>query len=284
MALARQRTPVKVCFRKHGLALLESHHDEKFLMNWRCDPFPKILLFVGGGGVLETLGNDFAIQAPMVCVIPKGLKHRLVDTPLRPLSLYGICLKGLRFPGKQLIESVCGELRIESDLRPTQRIESGLRQLLAEERLQQAHFEEAQLSLVTAILLELQRAPRSDAVQIAGSLHRVKSYVSALEKEFWKNEDIDSVARTLGLSRRRFTQLFRQVAGESWHKRVTTLRMSYAADLLKSTKLAIRSIAFECGYRDLSHFYRVFKQFHGSSPGNYRIPKVDLRVQPRTRP
>ena len=79
------------------------------------------------------------------------------------------------------------------------------------------------------------------------------------------------MARTLGLSRRRFTQLFRELAGESWQKRVSSLRMRYAADLLRSTSISIRSIAFECGYRDLSHFYRVFKQTHGMSPGQFRL-------------
>ncbi|MCZ6674240.1 MAG: helix-turn-helix transcriptional regulator [Verrucomicrobia bacterium] len=67
-----------------------------------------------------------------------------------------------------------------------------------------------------------------------------------------------------------FTQLFRQIASESWQKRVANLRMGYAADLLRTTSVSIRSIAFECGYRDLSHFYRVFKQVHGMSPGKYR--------------
>ena len=157
-----------------------------------------------------------------------------------------------------------------NESRRIRRIESWLLELLAEERLQQADFEDAQVCLITAIILELSRTPRNDAVQITDSAHRVKNYAEALENEFWKNEDIDTVAQTLGLSRRRFTQLFREIVGESWQKRVTGLRMKYAADLLQRTSLSIRSIAFECGYRDLSHFYRVFKQMHGMSPGQYR--------------
>lgn len=112
-------------------------------------------------------------------------------------------------------------------------------------------------------------------MQVSDSTHRVKSYADALAKEFWKNQDIDSVAQTLGLSRCRFTQLFREVVGVSWQKRVTRLRMTYAADLLRRTSLSIRSIAFECGYRDLSHFYRVFKQMHGKSPGQCRAGEAE---------
>jgi AraC-like DNA-binding protein/mannose-6-phosphate isomerase-like protein (cupin superfamily) len=270
MSLKRHNSPVEVNFRSHGYAILESHHEEDFRMDWRRDPFPKILLFIGGEGVMETGGQGFAIRSPMVCVVPKGRKHRIMDAPSKPLSLYGICIQSPQFPSGNLLRSVCGEFRVVNESRRIRRIESWLRELLAEERLQQADFEDAQVCLITAIILELSRTPRNDAVQITDSAHRVKNYAEALENEFWKNEDIDTVAQTLGLSRRRFTQLFREIVGESWQKRVTGLRMKYAADLLQRTSLSIRSIAFECGYRDLSHFYRVFKQMHGMSPGQYR--------------
>ncbi|MGC9451334.1 MAG: helix-turn-helix domain-containing protein [Oceanipulchritudo sp.] len=32
----------------------------------------------------------------------------------------------------------------------------------------------------------------------------------------------------------------------------------------------MRSVAFECGYADLSHFYRAFKGRFGMSPGKWR--------------
>ena len=270
MSLQRQIGPVDVTFRSRGYALLESHHEEDFFMDWRRDSFPKLLLFVGGEGVMEMSDQSFAIRAPMVYVVPQNRKHRIVDAPGKPLSLYGICLQSANFPSRTLVRAACADLRVESDPRRIQRIEGLLRELMAEERLQQPEFEDAQLSLVMSILVEIARGPKTDALQVSDSRHRVSTYIASLENEFWKNEDIDSVAQTLGLSRRRFTQLFRELAGESWQKRVSRLRMQYAADLLVTTSVSIRSIAFECGYRDLSHFYRVFKQAHGMSPGQYR--------------
>ena len=270
MSIQGQISPVEVRFRERGYALLESHHEEGFFMDWRRDSFPKVLMFVGGEGILEMESASFAIRAPMVYLIPEGQNHRIVDTPGKPLSVYGICLKSPHFPSRSLLNSVCGDFRMENDPRRMQRIEEWLRQLMAEERQQQRDFEDAQLCLIAWILLELVRAPKNDAFQLADSRYRVEAYIAALKNEFWKNEDIDTVARTLGLSRRRFTQLFRELAGESWQKRVSGLRMRYAADLLRSTSISIRSIAFECGYRDLSHFYRVFKQTHGMSPGQFR--------------
>lgn len=271
MPIQGQTSPVEVRFRERGYALLESHHEEGFFMDWRGDSFPKVLMFVGGEGILEMESASFAIRAPMVYVIPQKQKHRIVDAAGKPLSVYGICLKEPPFPSESLVEAVCGGFRMENDPRRMQRIEEWLRQLMAEERQQPRDFEDAQQCLISWILLELARAPKNEAFQVADSRHRVETYIVALETEFWKNEDMDTVARTLGLSRRRFTQLFRELAGESWQKRVSGLRMRYAADLLKSSSISIRSIAFECGYKDLSHFYRVFKQVHGMSPGQFRI-------------
>jgi AraC family L-rhamnose operon regulatory protein RhaS len=270
MSLKLQKKPVEVEFRPEGYAVLESHHEEAFFMDWRRDPFPKILMFIGGEGILEMRDSRLAIRSPSVYVIPKGRKHRIVDSRGKPLSLYGICIHSPQYPSQALVRSACSKLRAENDPRRVQRIEGWLRQLLAEERLQPANFEDAQLCLITWILIELARTSSADTVQIPGSRHRVDAYISSLESEFWKTEDIDSVARTLGLSRRRLTQLFREISGESWQRRVTRLRMKYAGELLRTSSVSIRSIAFECGYKDLSHFYRVFRQYNGVSPGQYR--------------
>ncbi len=269
MPIQGQISPVEVRFRERGYALLESHHEEGFFMDWRSDSFPKVLMFVGGEGILEMENVSFAIRAPMVYVIPQKHQHRIVDTAGKPLSVYGICLKEPLFPSQSLVQTVCEAFSMENDPRRMQRIEEWLRQLMAEERQQQRDFEDAQQCLISWILLELARAPKNEAFQVADSRYRVETYIAALETEFWKNEDMDTVARTLGLSRRRFTQLFRDLAGESWQKRVSSLRMHYAADLLKTSSISIRSIAFECGYKDLSHFYRVFKQATGQTPKQF---------------
>ncbi len=56
MSLKLQKKPVEVEFRPEGYAVLESHHEEAFFMDWRRDPFPKILMFIGGEGILEMRG------------------------------------------------------------------------------------------------------------------------------------------------------------------------------------------------------------------------------------
>jgi AraC-like DNA-binding protein len=270
MEMSRQRFPVEVSFRDSGFGLLKSHHEEGFFMDWRQDPYAKVLVIVGGEGVMEKPGSPVAIRAPMVIVVPAGRRHRLADRPGFAMSLYGICLRDTAYPGPALVRAACARWRVVADPEACRRVQESLREILAEERHQQVGSADLQLGLVARILAALARLPDASAGEAADSATRVAAYIRKMEQEFWRPADLDSVARSLGLGRRRFTDLFRHLAGESWLARLTGLRMAHAARLLAAGALTVRSVAFECGYDDIAHFYRLFKKTHGVSPGQFR--------------
>ena len=99
---------------------------------------------------------------------------------------------------------------------------------------------------------------------------------------FFRQETLDDAARSVGLSRRQFTALFREVAGQSWLEHRTLLRLQHARQLLARTENSVIAIAFEAGFEDLSNFNRAFKQAYGSSPKAYRdtvrVPAPDSRA------
>ena len=102
------------------------------------------------------------------------------------------------------------------------------------------------------------------------SAARVANYAARLKTEFYASVSLDDAARSVGLGRRRFTELFRQVVGESWRRYVHRLRLEYAAQLLVTTDRSVTSIAFECGFEELSHFHHSFKTAYGGTPLTYR--------------
>jgi AraC family L-rhamnose operon regulatory protein RhaS len=266
----QSRRPVDVVFKETGVALLESHHEEGFFMDWRCDPFEKILLVIGGEGILFRGEEQFALRAPSLLVVPAKARHRIADSAGSPLSLIGICLNNPTFPGDRLVRAACSEWRVEGDSPLTRQTQDWLREILVEDRLVKPGSVELQLSLVCRILVELARTGVQMNTGKVDSRQRVNNYALALERDFWRTDDLDRVSRALGLSRRRFTQLFRELTGESWLTRVTRLRLNHASELLRVTTLSVRSIAFECGYPDLSHFYRIYRARFGTTPGGFR--------------
>jgi AraC family L-rhamnose operon regulatory protein RhaS len=84
------------------------------------------------------------------------------------------------------------------------------------------------------------------------------------------------------MSRRRFTTLFWEITGQTWADYLSRLRIEYACKLLAETNRSIVAIAFECGYEDLSSFYRAFKRQTGHSPGDWRDRQA-TKIRPAKR-
>ena len=98
----------------------------------------------------------------------------------------------------------------------------------------------------------------------------IQDYLSQLEKEFFLEERLENTAARLGMSLRRFTTHFRTQAGLSRHQKITELRIAHACRLLSEPKRSVIGIAFECGYGDLSSFYRAFRKSKKRYPSGYR--------------
>ncbi len=64
--------------------------------------------------------------------------------------------------------------------------------------------------------------------------------------------------------------LMKKYTGRTLHSYITQIRMNEASRLLANTNSSIESISTETGYKNPSHFYKVFKQHFGISPSEYR--------------
>ncbi len=102
------------------------------------------------------------------------------------------------------------------------------------------------------------------------SADRVARYVLRLQSEISRRETMDEAARSVGLGKRQFSELFRKVTGQSWRRYLSHLRLQHAAGLLADTDRPIGEVAFESGFEDLSHFYHQFKLEYDCSPMAYR--------------
>jgi AraC-like DNA-binding protein len=51
---------------------------------------------------------------------------------------------------------------------------------------------------------------------------------------------------------------------------ITEYRLNQAVKLLQNTSVNITDVAYQAGFGDLSHFYRVFKKEFSKAPSQYR--------------
>lgn len=52
---------------------------------------------------------------------------------------------------------------------------------------------------------------------------------------------------------------------------INSLRLNYAANMIKNTNYSLTDICFECGFNSTSYFSSCFKKNYGISPTEYRM-------------
>ena len=77
-------------------------------------------------------------------------------------------------------------------------------------------------------------------------------------------------AQSVNLSVWRLCHIFKSDVGMPPIRYLRQLRMERAKDLLESSFLSVKEIAFQVGLNDESHFVRDFKSTYGYSPALYR--------------
>ena len=81
---------------------------------------------------------------------------------------------------------------------------------------------------------------------------------------------LSAVAEHLGVSHSYLSKLFKNSLGVYFTDYLNSCRIGRAADLLENTDLSVNEIAGRSGFNSSQSFIRVFKQFRGKTPGQYR--------------
>lgn len=82
--------------------------------------------------------------------------------------------------------------------------------------------------------------------------------------------NVDSMAEAYGLTRSRFSVLYKKIFGASPDKEKREFLNQKARDLLSSTDKSVQKIAAECGYNECENFIRAFRNCNGMSPLQFR--------------
>lgn len=100
-----------------------------------------------------------------------------------------------------------------------------------------------------------------------GVIEKAKEYC---RQHFAQEIDLQQVADYVCMNRNYFCDFFRKNTGQHFSEYLTLIRMEKAKELLSKTEYRSQAIAALCGYKNSSHFGRVFKAFTGMTPKEYR--------------
>lgn len=265
---------------EHGLVVFESRHGPGFAGELK-NPYSKFHIVIRGRAEWEVAGKHYTIGPDTLFHIAAGVPHRIRDLAHDPVSNYVIHYQPQLLDDE--LTTRLGEppgiilLNLGSpDVHQAAPIRALFREMLFESDAQQLGWKvllkSRLIELAVRTLRMKDRRNEHAMVFKAGSdsLERVTHYALRLKSSFFRPATLADAAKSVHLSRRQFTDLFRRVTGSSWCRYIRTLRLEHAVRLLTNTDKSVIAVAFEAGFEDLSQFHHNFKETYGCTPSTYR--------------
>jgi AraC-like DNA-binding protein len=226
------------------------------------------------------------ISANQLLYLPAHVAHRFLDKRGDPLTLDMVCFYDHAFGGNAAALEVLSLFRQNfpalfpfslTDNYSRLKIKNSFRAMLIEQ-LQRREGSLAALWCQLAELLiflmrvskEQRKLPSADpsAMAFAGSLYFINN-------NFYRPIKIEELATLANLSYRRYTEQFKRSTGKTVTQYLSEVRVEYAKRIMLETE-DILYAAFESGFGDLAHFYRVFKKTTGSTPKRFIADRKPL--------
>lgn len=98
----------------------------------------------------------------------------------------------------------------------------------------------------------------------------VQQSIRYVEQHYAEPITVDQLAARAGIGRSRYTELFKEVTGQTPHDYLNNVRIDKAQQLLLLTHDKLHSIAASVGFSNEYYFSRRFKQLVRMTPGQYR--------------
>ena len=98
-----------------------------------------------------------------------------------------------------------------------------------------------------------------------------KSFRDIISNNIFSQVSVDELAFLAHRSLSTFKRDFKKEFDDTPARYIKKKRLEKSAEMLLSKKDPISSVAFDCGFQDLSTFSSVFRDFYGLSPTEYRL-------------
>ena len=100
----------------------------------------------------------------------------------------------------------------------------------------------------------------------------IKKIIELIRKNIDKENLQSSFIETeLGVSNSQLYRKIKEIFGFSPTDLIRTIRLKYAAELLRLNKLTVSEICYQSGFNNRSYFYREFNKMYKMTPKNYQL-------------
>ncbi len=99
---------------------------------------------------------------------------------------------------------------------------------------------------------------------------RINKVFAYIVENFHDEISLGEASKTIGMTTNAFCKYFKKITRKTFMETVIDYRINFATQQLVETDKSIADVCFESGFRDISHFYKMFYLRMELSPFNYR--------------
>jgi AraC-like DNA-binding protein len=262
---------------ERGIIVFESHHSSTFSMPPEQRPFHKIVWAAVGHGAFEYGASKLSVGRDELLFIPEGVVHRFIDDHTAPMTLVMAYFAEGKALGSTALQEILPAMRGRfSGPVPLVKLNSyrrcGVRDVFKRMLVEQSRSDAASTATLHAGIMELLvHLLRAEPVDKAAMPSREQAFDGTLEyidELFHTPIRVKDLADMCGISSRRYSDLFKQRTGKTVVNYLNHKRISYAQERLRESG-QIMYAALAAGFREPTHFYRIFKKTTGMTPGQY---------------
>lgn len=129
------------------------------------------------------------------------------------------------------------------------------------------------LKLKEIILLLLQTDNCDKIKEVLANLftEQIFDFKEIIEAHLFSPISVSILAELTNSSLSSFKRKFKKIYNDSPNNYIKNRRLQKASNLLVVTELSISHIAYDCGFNDIAHFSKSFKQKFSVSPSHFRL-------------
>lgn len=154
------------------------------------------------------------------------------------------------------------------------KLEEYIDQLMIENQSQHEDRENALLLWLHLTLLTIHRNFRqkkpSPNIQHRHGPDWLRKVLTLINQHIADDLNLQYIAKKVSVSEAHLSRAFKQLVGMTVVNYIMVKRIHLAKDCLTNSNLKISSIAEQCGFHSMPHFYRTFKKITSMTPTEFR--------------
>ena len=138
--------------------------------------------------------------------------------------------------------------------------------------------EEILILKLREIILLLNQTKNAPAIHaILSNLFNPTTYTfrEIIDAHIYSNITISELSELTNMSLSTFKREFKKTYNNSPAVYIKDKKLTKAKELVSASTLRMSDVAFDCGFNDMAHFSKSFKQKYGVSPSTFRLTQLN---------